>query len=42
MRTDKVFETEYTDALPATKEELKNLELEFSGSYLTLYGKTRP
>ena len=39
LRTDKKFETEYADSLPATKEELHELEIEFGGAYLTLYGK---
>ena len=38
MRTDKKFEIEYASVLPATKDELKNSEIEFGGSYLTLYG----
>ena len=39
MRTDKMFEYEFADALPTDKEDLQNLEIEFGGSYLTLYGK---
>ena len=39
MRTDKIFETKYAYTLPATKEELKKIELESGGSYLTLDGK---
>ena len=39
MRTDKLFESEYADAVPTTKDELNSLEIEFGGSYLTLYGK---
>ena len=29
MRNDKLFEIEYADALPMTKEELQTLEIEF-------------
>ena len=39
MRTDKSFESEFADAIPTTKSELNSLEIEFGGSYLTLYGK---
>lgn len=39
MRTDSKFEEEFADAVPATAEELKTLEIEFGGSYSTLYGK---
>ena len=39
MRTDKNFEVEYADAMPTTKEDLTALEIEYGGSYLTLYGK---
>ena len=39
MRTDKDFEDEYANSIPATDDELRNLEIEFGGSYLTLYGK---
>ena len=37
--TRNTFETEYMDALPATTSELRALEIEFGGSYLTLYGQ---
>ena len=39
MRTDKDFEDEYANSIPVTDDELRNLEIEFGGSYLTLYGK---
>ena len=39
MRTDKEYEKEYSECIPATKAELALLEVEFGGSYLTLYGK---
>ena len=39
MRTDSKFEEEYAEAIPASAKELKDLEVEFGGSYLTLYGK---
>ena len=39
MSTDKSFEEEYATSIPATADELKCLEIEFGGSYLTLYGK---
>lgn len=39
MRTDNEYECEYASCIPATKAELALLEVEFGGSYLTLYGK---
>lgn len=39
MRTDKKFEIECTNSLPTTKEDLKQLEVEFGSLYLTLYGQ---
>lgn len=39
MRTDKTFEVDYADTMPTTKEDLAALEIEYGGSYLTLYGK---
>ena len=40
MRTDKAFEEEFFEnSQPATSDELRKLEIEFGGSYLTLYGK---
>ena len=39
MRTDKQFEQEYAATGPTTKTDLALLEVEFGGSYLTLYDK---
>ena len=39
LRTDKTFEEEYASAGPCNPSDLKNLEIEFGGSYLTLFGK---
>ena len=39
FRTDKDFEMEMMDAIPASPTELKLLEKEYKGSYSTLYGQ---
>ena len=39
MRTASKFEEEYADATPPPTKELKDIEVEFGGSYLALYGK---
>ena len=39
FRTDKEYETEMMDAIPASPSELALLEKEYKGSYSTLYGQ---
>ena len=39
FRTDKSYEAERLDAIPATPAELKSLEKEYGSSFATLYGQ---